>query len=159
FAEHLQQLLLGDQAARQGDLAREHVGVLGLLDDLPLLGVVDEAEVHHDLADLAAAGVAGRARLDGLGQLGGVLFGRLARGRFGGRVAGGGGRVLGCGGRAAVGLLGGGLVRGRLVAGGLVRGGRRLGRGRGLPGAGGGRRLLGGGLVAAADELTHRGLV
>src|SRR5262249_26850681 len=124
-----EQLLLGDQAAGDGGLAGELAGVLGLLEDLPQLVLVDEAEVHQDGADLAGA-AAGAGFL--LGGGGGLLGGRLAR------RAGLGRRGRGLGGGA--GLAHGDLAGRRLGAGGRLgaRGGLRRGRTVGARRRGGG---------------------
>src|SRR5262249_14421313 len=120
LGQSAQELLVGDEAARHGDLAGELVAALGFVEDFPELVFVDEAKVDEDLAQAPAAG--GRARFLDEGGLrrGAALLGAW----FGG----------------AGGLGGGGLDR-RLLAGRWLDGrrrrlGARLGRGLRL-----GRRL------------------
>src|SRR5439155_17232446 len=69
----LEQLLLVDQAAGHGHLAEALRGGLGLVEQLPELVVVDEAEVDEDLAELAPPAVTLGGALADLG--GGLLAG------------------------------------------------------------------------------------
>src|SRR5262249_42585207 len=76
LGDGLQQLLVVDEPAAKRDLAHaEGVGT-SFFEEVPELALVDEAEVDHDLADLAFAVV----------PLAVGLGGRLGR-RFGGRLA------------------------------------------------------------------------
>src|SRR5262249_12734284 len=126
LGEGAEQLGVGDQAARQGDLADGHAGVLGLVEDLPELVLVHVAEVDEDLAHAAAAGAAGGA---GLGRGGLVLAGRDGRlfALLGGACRGGRGLAR----AVAVGGLGGGRPGGSGLGGGRLLAGRGAGGGRG----------------------------
>ena len=55
IGEGREQLVLGDEAARNGDLPGELAGVLRLVEDFPELVLVDEPEIDEHLAYLAAA--------------------------------------------------------------------------------------------------------
>ena len=137
FGQGLEQLVLVDEALRHGRLPGRHAGVLGLVEDVPELVVVDEAEVDEHLAELALAAARG--------AVGPFL---LRGGLLGGRPSGGGRLRLGRGRRrwsawpgAAPGLTFAGLGAGGRAAGVCAgwRACRRLGAGGRLVAAAGGR--------------------
>ena len=78
FGQRLEQLVLVDEALGHGRLPGRHAGVLGLVEDVPELVVVDETEVDEHLAEfaLAAARRAVAPLLLGDGLLGGGAAGR-----------------------------------------------------------------------------------
>src|SRR5207245_748507 len=55
LGEHLEELFVVDEAARDGDMAGELAGGLGLVEDAPELIVIDEAEIDEHLPDPALA--------------------------------------------------------------------------------------------------------
>ena len=77
FGQGLQELVVGDQAARDCRLAGELTGALGLFEDVPELFLVNEAKVDQHLADAAAAA----ARPAALGDMPGGGGGRRLLGR------------------------------------------------------------------------------
>ena len=64
LGEGLEELVFGDEAAADGDLAGQLAGGLGFVEDVPELVVVDEAEVDEDLAERAADRLAASLLLD-----------------------------------------------------------------------------------------------
>src|SRR5262249_10287639 len=107
-----EELVFGNQAARQGHLARQLRGILGFFEDIPKLIFVDEAQVDEHLADLTATAVCSLSLAN--------------RSRLGRRLLGAG--LLGVGGRflAVAGGLGNGLLdfAVRLTRGGFFLRGR-----------------------------------